>query len=611
MKTKFTAAGPVLLLAMSCLIVLSLCAYQKDYLFSLFSPDTVLSGSVPEALYKSEQIHHAQPGTKMEIAVGLKTRNDVELNGLIARQQDPNSRDYQRFLTVEEYTNHFAPTQSQVDSVVSFLGSNGLTVEEVSDNRLLIRASGTAAQLEKAFKVTINEYKLPASMAHSQQPVPATYFSNDRDPSIPAALSDVVQSVIGLNTLPAYRSHLSRDDAPGPAPGPTTVPSAPVIPLQTALTPRDIATAYNFPNANNTKAVARRYSGAGVNLAIATAEGYDHNEVETYWKAHGIVRRGTVTDIPIGKMSTTAGDETTLDLELAGAQAPGANILMYVAELPMNLFFAVTYNRVVTQNRADVLTTSWGTCEDTTGSRLVATEANIFREAAVQGIAVFASAGDDGAYDCGLKPTAPAKLGLAVDYPSASPYVTAVGGTSLILKNDSRQSETAWYKGGGGVSSVSPVPFWQVAPTLPPGNMRATSDVSLDADPRTGYSYLYQGKWERIGGTSAAAPTWAALWTLVVQATGQRVGSANFYVYRMGSLKEYNKLFYDVTEGNNGAGVGPGYNAGLGWDIPTGWGTPNGALIVDWMILVSPVKAPEDRQLGQKHPPDKAIKPTK
>jgi kumamolisin len=608
-------------LAIPCLIASAILIFQKGDLFSLFSHPVTLSGSVPEIVHHSRQIQHAEASARLEIVIGLKTHNDTELDALIARQQDPSSQDYQRFLSVDQFTQHFSPTQSQVDDVVKFLTTSGITVEQVYANRLLIQASGTVGQLEQAFHVTINRYQSPSTTPGSTMPA-ATYFSNDRDPSIPAALSPVVETVIGLNTLTAYRSHLLRDapvvpppgQPPVQPPGPTPVPTQPA---QLPLTPRDIATVYNFPNANNKRPAAigtRQYSGKGVNLAIVTALVYDPAEVEAYWKQSGVVRHGTVTDINVGTPGKDLGDETTLDLELAGAQAPGANIKMYIAAAPAMLFFTITYARVVNDNNADVMSVSWGLCEDHVGARLIQTDTRIFREAAVQGIALFSSAGDDGAYDCGAKPASPGTPAppgtpatpttpaLAVDYPSSSPYVTAVGGTSLLEKDGVRVSEVVWKKGGGGISTSQDLPLWQVAPTLPPGNLRATTDISLDADPHTGYTYYFQGKWERIGGTSASTPTWAALWTLVLQATGQRVGSANYYVYRMGSLKEYHQLFYDVTQGNNGADVGPGYSAGPGWDIPSGWGTPNGAAIVNWMIQVSPSRPPEDKSLGQKHP---------
>jgi len=604
-----------LLIAIPCFFSLALWSYLKGDLFSFFSKSVPLAGNVPEIVHHSHALHHADGKKRLEIVVGLKTRNDIELDGLIVRQHDPDSRDYQRFITVEEFTERFAPTQGQVDEVVKFLKDNGLTVEEIYENRLLIRASGTVQQLESGFKVKINEYQvngspvrqsMSGSMHGSVQAAVPTYFSNDRDPSVPSELSDIVQSVIGLDTQAVLHKHIAHDDPVTTTTTPPVqqppVPTQPQLPIQAPLTPQQVASVYNFPNANNRIVAARRYSGKGVNLAIATAEGYDKAEVETYWKTTGVHRTGTLTDITVGGPSAP-GDETMLDLELAGAQAPGANILMYMATTPQLLFFTITYAKVVIENKADVMTSSWGLCEDGTGPRMMGTEENLFRQAAVQGIAVFFSAGDAGAYDCGPRKTPPV---LAVDYPSSSQYVTAVGGTSLRVDKYARTSETIWKKGGGGVSKTTALPVWQVAKTLPPGNFRATSDVSLVSDPRTGYMYLFKGKWENIGGTSAASPTWAALWTLVTEATGQRVGSANYYVYRMGNLPGYSKLFYDVTVGDNGFGVGAGYPAGPGWDVPSGWGTPNGLAITDWMISVSPVKAPEDRRLGQKHPPKPA-----
>jgi len=579
MKPKFQQRLLRLFLV-ACLTIMAILIVQKGDLFSFFSHPVTLSGSVPEILHHSQQIKHAPPEAELEIVIGLKAQNEAELDALIARQQDPASSDYQQFLTVEEFTRRFAPTPNQVDNVVRFLTANGITVKRVYQNRLLIHAVGNVAQLEKAFNVTINEYQEPGVVGK-------TYFSNDRDPSVPGGLKNIVQTVVGLNTLAEYQSHVRLPHSPAPSGS------------QAPLTPRDIATAYNFPNDSNRNVPVKKYSGKGVTLAIATANGYDRNDVETYWHQHGVTRYGTLTDVPINGVSKKLEEETTLDLELAGSQAPGANILMYIAASPAFVNFTLTYAQVVLDNKADVMTVSWGLCEEHTGWMQMLTESLIFREAAVQGIALFASAGDDGVYDCGADEDNPL---WRVDYPASSPHVTAVGGTALHVKDGVRTGETAWDGGGGGVSSHWDRPVWQVAPTLPAGNKRATTDISLNADPWTGYSFYFQGKWMRIGGTSASAPEWASLWTLVLEGTGQRVGSANYYVYKMGSLKEYPKLFFDVTHGSNGAGVGPGYRAGPGWDIPTGWGTPDGAAVIDWMIKVSPARPPKDKSLGERHP---------
>jgi kumamolisin len=587
MMPKITKQRLFRLLALVSLIAIAFWVGEKGDLFSFFGRPVTLSGSVPEVVGRSQQIQHANPEAQLEVVIGLKVNDEAALDALIQRQQDPTSPDFHKFLTTEQFTERFSPTNGQVDDVVKFLTANGITVKKVYENRLLIHAVGTVAQLEKAFNVTINEYQLPGLVAHNTMAPSTKYFSNDRDPSVPGYLKNIVQSVIGLNTLAAYESHARVPHGQVPAG------------LQAPLTPQDVATAYNYPNDSNRVAPAKKYSGKGVTLAIATARGYDRADVATYWQQHHVTRYGTLTDIPINGVSTKLEDETTLDLELAGSQAPGANILMYIASSPAFLNFTLTYGQIVIDNKADVMSVSWGLCEERTGWMQMLTESLIFREGVAQGMAFFSSAGDDGAYDCGSDDD---HLQWSVDYPSSSPHVTAVGGTSLYVKDGVRTDETTWTGGGGGVSDHWDRPSWQVAPTLPAGNKRATTDVSLNANPWTGYSFYFQGKWGRIGGTSASTPEMAALWTLVLEGTGQRVGSANFYLYKLGSLKDYHKYFFDVVKGGNGAGVGPGYRAGPGWDMPSGWGTPNGAALIEWMIQVSPKTPPDDKSLGQKHP---------
>src|SRR5207249_2783109 len=159
--------------------------------------------------------------------------------------------------------------------------------------------------------------------------------------------------------------------------------------------------------------------------------------------------------------------------------------------------------------------------------------------AAAQGIPVFAASGDDGAYDCkedpkpngkhvfrepgaagtGTTPPALPTRTPSVDYPSSDPNVVAVGGTNLQLNsNGNRSSETAWTGAGGGTSDFWPRPAWQTGPGLPVNDKRNSADVSLVADPWTGYAVYFQGNWETAGGTSFAAPNWAALWALVDEA---------------------------------------------------------------------------------------------
>ncbi len=537
-----------------------------------FSRSVSLSHNTPDAVTRSALDKRADPNTKLKIVVGLKLRNEAELDAFLKEVSDPNSPSFRKYLSADEFTRRFSPRQNDVDRVVAFLREFGITVIQVTPNRTLIEAEGTVQQLERAFAVEINEYSLVTAEGSK------TFLSNARDPSVPLMLIPIVQSVIGLNT---YDELESRSRVEPHVPASTTVPSG--------LSPQDVASIYDFPNANNSGAKSR-LTGAGRTIAIATAHSYDLKDVEEYWRTFGIKRTGKIKDVHVGGVSTKLNGETTLDLETASAQAPGADIIMYMAVDAKFTNCTLTYNKVVTDNIADVMSISWGLCEEHTGSRQMKTEHAIFKQAAAQGIAVFAAAGDDGAYDCRHDEKKDAKgkkvitAKLSVDYPSSDPYVVAVGGTTLMNLSGSRLLEWAWHGGGGGISDEWGQPSWQNGPGVPQNDKRNSADVSLNADPSTGYAIYFEGKWKRTGGTSVSAPEWAALWILIEEAAGQRVGSPNEIFYRLGRSSDYSKTFYDITSGDNGDSMGPGYKAGDKWDHPTGWGVPKGEALKNWVV---------------------------
>jgi kumamolisin len=534
---------------------------------AFFRPSfVVLDGNTPSVLYHAEYKSHANPNQVMRVTIGLKLQKEAELEQLLAAQSDPSRPEFRQYLTPEQFAAHFSPTQADVNRVVDYYRSLGLTVVAVSSNRLLVEVEGTTDQLEKAFNVHINQYNLQGALGIPD----GTYVSNDQDPRIPASLQNVVESVSGLSDFAQFRSKLVRNSKVAPRGTPR------------GYSPQDIATAYEFPNQNNSGA-AVKYSGKGRVVAIATAYGYNQSDVDDYWKQFGIKRTGTITNIPINGTTTKTDDETTLDLETVGAQAPGADILMYIGANPAFTTFTKTFNQIVVDNKADVISVSWGLCEAGTGQAQMNTEAAVFKQAAAQGIAVFASAGDDGAYDCSTK-----KPQYSVDYPSSDLNVTAVGGTSLYFFWGTRSSEEVWTGGGGGISNTWPQPSWQSGPGVPSNGKRNTSDVAMNADPNTGYAILVNGQWIQIGGTSVSAPDWAALWTLAVEAKGHRLGDANRTFYRIGASPDYSSVFYDITRGDNGNGRGPGYSAGPNWDHPTGWGVPHGGALIDWLVKDNP-----------------------
>jgi kumamolisin len=211
-------------------------------------------------------------------------------------------------------------------------------------------------------------------------------------------------------------------------------------------------------------------------------------------------------------------------------------------------------------------------------------ESAILKQMALQGQTVFAAAGDAGAYSD--------QSHLSVIDPASQPFVVAVGGTRLYSSGGVYQGETTWNNGspsqgagGGGVSSLWVQPGWQsgVATSVNRGSngMRNIPDVALNADPMTGYSIYYGGRWITVGGTSAAAPLWAGFTALVNErraANGRKqIGFLNPILYSLGQSSRYSADFNDIRDGSTNLY----YPAVQGYDNATGWGSLNGQGLFD------------------------------
>lgn len=568
---------PALLVGFVLLVAYCAAAWLAPGTFFPFGSNRmhVLPDHTPALVHDSKLVKHADADARIRFVVALKLRDEADLDALLDEQSDPASPRYRQYLTAEQFRERFSPRTTDVDRVVAYLTGHGMSILEVSENYTLIHVEASVSQIEKAFSVQMNRY----STVRRADGRLVEYLGNAGDPSVPVTLESTVQAIIGLNTYIEFESRVRHPRGPA-NPGSKATPRG--------MTPQDVARVYDYPNANNDRAAAP-LSGAGRTIAIATAHVYDQTDIDTFWQQFGIVRTGKLTNVYIGGVSTTVNEETTLDLEAASSQAPGADIIMYMAVDPKFVNFTLAFNKIVTDDKADVMSISWGLCEDFTGSRQMKAEHNIFKQAASQGMAVFAASGDDGAYDCPTEPELddngkPKTPPLAVDYPSSDPYVTAVGGTTLFDGQGRRFSESAWHGSGGGFSGKWKRPSWQTGPGVPTGKYRATADVALNADPMTGYAIYVDGKWIVLGGTSVAAPKWAALWTLIDEAAGKRIGMPDEILYRAGASPEYGTIFYDITSGDNGDYRGPGYNAGPNWDHPTGWGVPQGQALKDWIV---------------------------
>jgi kumamolisin len=499
---------------------------------------TPIRGNVPRILARSEWVAPHSLLATIPVTLALKLRHPHALDAFLRAVRDPTSPLYRQYLTPQEFTRLYGPSPATVARVEAYLRSEGFRVTGVSRNLMLVRATAPTATVERAFSVSIGDY------IHG----PMRFYAAASDPHLPAAIAADVQSVLGLNDAPLFR--------------PMLVPNRRVTAQATpsGYSPQQIATAYDWPSITNTQ------NGAGVVIANATAESSNlsTSDLDTFWNTYGLpTHTVNVIDVDGNSGSTGGTIETTIDEERSGAMAPGATLDVYDAASATDSDFTDTYNTIVNDNTAQVVTTSWGEPESDASSSTLTTDDNIFKQAAAQGMSVFAAAGDNGSSDGTSNPD-------TADYPASDPYVVACGGTTLTLNsNNTIASETAWSDTGGAVSAVFSEPSWQVGNGVPQNGYRNTSDIAMDADPNTGYSVYEGGSWSVYGGTSFVAPQMAGLIAVKDSETGSRLGQANVLIYNDANTSNYSTDFNDITSGSNGA-----FSAGPGWDHPTGWGSP-------------------------------------
>jgi hypothetical protein len=350
-----------------------------------------------------------------------------------------------------------------------------------------------------------------------------------------------------------------------------------------------------------------------VTVAVYELEPDDPADIAAFQSCYGTHARVSYVRVDGGAGSGAGSDEAALDIENLIGFAPRVNVLVYQGPnaqsgLPGSGPYDV-FSAIVNQDRARVVSVSWGQCEQQLGAPAEQAENLLFEQAAVQGQTIVSAAGDNGAQDCDTG-GAESSARLAVDDPASQPDVVGVGGTTLVTAGPP-PSETVWDSGsggagasGGGVSARWPMGsdqldtpvFLHVRRTAARGRAcglrrnpycREVPDVSADADPATGYEIYWNGAdtmpepsgWQALGGTSAAAPVWAALFTLADDSpacAGTSLGFAGPALYRA-AAGDYRGDFHDVTSGENDfAGTsGERWTAGLGYDLASGLGTPD------------------------------------
>ncbi len=556
-------------------------ASLPSHAYSLPDGGTVaLHGSVSPLTRNAKVVGKPAASRELGVTVTLALRDAPGLDSFLSSVYDPASPLYRHFLTPEEFEQQYGPSAASRQQVKSWLRSRGMRVTGTSPNGVQVFARGAVPALQQTFHTSLYAYQ------HGGE----TFVANSTSVAVPADLSQSVVSVTGLSTASHQQTAVTaRAGSSAPNGG---------------YSPSDIHSLYN-----TAALLSQGITGSGQTIAVAGYADYGASNVSTFDQQYGLTNAPTRINISDGRNTGALGGykngqiESDMDIELVQGAAPGATVLMYEApnsdQGTINLF-----NKIVADNRASIITTSWGDMEsDYTPSVLTAMH-QAFQEAAAQGQTVFAASGDAGAYDGTAGTSAQV---LEVDYPASDPYVTAVGGTTLKSSDGQYAGETAWKDltdpknpgaSGGGLSDIFARPDWQTGPGVDnqySDGKRQVPDVAANADVYTGYAVNTVSRsgtsvWTQIGGTSAAAPIWAGFAIQVSQAVGTRLGFLNPSLYRLGA--EQSSLspppYHDVTAGDNLF-----YKAAVGWDYTTGWGSFDGAAFISALrALPAPTATP-------------------
>ncbi len=497
---------------------------------------------------QARQMGKLPAAQSMHLVLTLPLRNQSELDEFLKNLYDPSSAYFHQFLTVEDFTSLFGPTQADYDTVIHFAEANGLTVTGTSRNRLNVEVTGSVGSIQKALNITLGVYQHPTENR--------TFFAPDREPS--PNLSVRLWHIAGLDNF----------SLPHPAG------------LHKRVGPKSDATTGSGPSASFLGSDMRAayyggtaLTGAGQSLGLLEFEGTDLADLTTYFtNAH------QTNNVPITLKSTDGSStsckepscddtEQTLDMTQAIGMAPGlSSLVVYVGNSGESIF-----NAMATASPLNFqLSSSWTyTPADPN------TENPFFQEFAAQGQNLFQAAGDSGEW----------KTNSAI-WPADDVFITSVGGTDLVTSGagGAWSSETAWVDGGGGISpNKFAIPSWQT--TAAAGcsacskTLRNGPDVSANAN-FTFYVCADQTTCtaNEYGGTSFAAPMWAGYLALINQqsvANGHKtLGFINPLIYPIAAGSSYTTDFHDITSGSNGA------SATTGFDLATGLGSPNGVALI-------------------------------
>ena len=543
----------------------------------------------------------------------------ADLEKCTASIYDPHSSDYGHYLSPQQIAAQFSPPASDVQKVTSFLSGAGLTVGQAYGTDAAITADGTAAQVNQAFKI---------QLVYSAD---KKYYGPNTAPTLPSDVQTVVASINGLNTQGALNCNIDNPKDPNNCTiglhhySHFTLPKN--LPAKTAQKPLDDCTLAqvgiqipgltgsginplvtwtdlkNFYGINNLN--SQKFDGSGTSIGMVEFDTFSVPDVANYMSCAGTKPARTLDRIQAVNVdvkssdtpaysedgSTAGAGEATLDMEMAaGMTSPTTNIIDYYA--PNNAQWETELldilHKVASDKKVTVLSISYGDYEADLSPTYMESVNDAMKLLASEGISVFVASGDCAAFASGTFGS------RQLSFPASAPYAIAVGGTTLAPGiTSTTHSEQTWLNnapdkttcqntwGSGGGLSTEPsftLPAWQKSTTAAgfsntqSNGQRQVPDVSASA---INISFYYSGLWLPVGGTSAAAPIWAAGIDVVNQALAAK-GKGSFggpqAIYTLANGSNASKVFYDITQGNYPT-LYP-FQATQGWDYVTGWGSP-------------------------------------
>ena len=538
-----------------------------------------LETQLPAAASRLPMLGWLPATNRLQLAIGLPLRNREALTNLLQQLYDRRSTNFHRYLTPAQFADQFGPTEQDYQSVIDFAKSSNLEVVNIFGNRVLVSVSGKVDDIEKAFQVHLGTYHHPTENR--------TFFAPDAPPSVAAGLP--IHHVTGLDNYviphPCLRKlpQASRKAHPAVQNGSGT---------NNIYLGSDFRHAY-IPGANS-------LTGAGQVVALYELDGYTPGDIAEYATLAGVTEPPLQNVILPGAsgLPGSSDDEVSLDIEMVIAMAPGVSKIIVVEGPDSDAGNEAVMTELASENNGIPIANQISSSFAESGNPDLEPQ---LIEMAIQGQSFFRASGDDGAVSGGVYTG-------TVNFN----YLTEVGGTELSMKGAgvSWQAEQVWdyqWADGasrGGIASAAPIPEYQMGIDMSKngGSMlyRNFPDVAMcadyieivDTDQDANGNYTLTGQIDCVGGTSAAAPLWAAFTALVNQQAAAQgkpaVGFLNPALYEIAKSPSYTNCFHDVTVGNNTNSSSDNlFFATTGYDLCTGLGTPNGMNLVNALVGMS------------------------